>query len=113
MEVGPKLIPDLVQILLRFRRWRFGVTADIKKAFLQIELNKADKDVHRFLLVDAHNNLRHMRFNRVTFGNACSPFILNAVIKLHLEKYDVDYTVEELKTNLYVDDLLTGADYEE
>ena len=38
MEIGPKLIPDLLAILLRFRRWKFGLIADITKAFLQIEL---------------------------------------------------------------------------
>ncbi|GFO46524.1 transposon tf2-9 polyprotein [Plakobranchus ocellatus] len=110
LEIGPKLTPDLVQILLRFRRWKYGLSANIQKAFLQIELESADRDVHRFLLMDTNKQVRHiMRFNRVTFGNASSPFILNAVIKLHLERYEKGRTIAELMTNLYVDDWLTGS----
>ncbi|GFO42053.1 pao retrotransposon peptidase superfamily [Plakobranchus ocellatus] len=60
--------------------------------------------------MDTNEQVRHMRFNRVTFGNASSPFILNAVIKLHLERYEKDRTIAELMTNLYVDDWLTGSE---
>ena len=112
VEVGPKLVPDLVQILLRFRRWKFALTADIQKAFLQIELNESDRDVHRFLLGESPDRVRHMRFNRVTFGNAASPFILNAVIKLHISKFEESKAVNELRNNLYIDDLLSGSDSE-
>ncbi|GFO27535.1 retrotransposon domain containing protein [Plakobranchus ocellatus] len=101
LEIGPKLTPDLGQILLRFSRWKYGLSADIQNAFLQIELESADRDVHRFLLMDTNKQVRHMRFNRVTFGNASSPFILNAVIKLHLERYEKDRTIAELMTNLH------------
>lgn len=107
------MIPDLMQILLRFRRWTYGLPADIQKAFLQIALKEIDRDVHRFLLFDVHNQVRHMRFKRVTFGIASSPFMLNATIELHLAKFDRDHTVKELETNMYVDDWLTGSDSEE
>ena len=49
MNSGPNRIPNLAQTLLRFRRWRYGLTANIVKAFLQIELNKCDQDTQRFL----------------------------------------------------------------
>ena len=39
LDSGPSLIPDLVEILLRFRRWNIALTADITKAFLQIVCN--------------------------------------------------------------------------
>lgn len=51
MVTGPSLNPDLVEILLQFRRWPFAITADIAKAFLQISVHGADKNVHRFLLM--------------------------------------------------------------
>ena len=50
VEEGPNLIPNLVEVLLRFRRWKYGLTADISKAFLQIRSRKEDQDVDRFLL---------------------------------------------------------------
>ena len=40
LEKGPNLIELIPNILIRFREFRIGITADIKKAFLQIEINK-------------------------------------------------------------------------
>ena len=36
VETGPNLIPDLIEILIRFRRYRFALTADITKAFCRL-----------------------------------------------------------------------------
>ena len=109
LESGPSLIPDLVEILVRFRRWNIALTADIAKAFLQIGVQRPDQDVHRFLW-QRGDVVRVMRFVRVPFGNTSSPFLLNATIKHHLNSYPDSVTVTELKENLYIDDWLSGAD---
>ena len=75
MLTGPSLNPDLVEILIRFRCWPYVVTADIVKAFLQISVHSQDKNVHRFLM-PGKDGVKHMRFNRVVFGNTSSPFML-------------------------------------
>ena len=111
LESGPSLIPNIVDILIRFRRWKFALSSDISKAFLQIALHEKDKDVHRFFL-DFNGKLRQMRFCRVTFGVKSSPFLLNATIRHHLGKFGQSRVVEELLENLYVDDWLSGADSE-
>jgi hypothetical protein len=110
LETGPSLNPNLVEVLIRFRRWLVALTSDISKAFLQIALKKEDKDVHRFLW-KSNDRTRIMRFNRVTFGVKSSPFLLNATIKYHLGKCEPSNVVKELSDNLYVDDWLTGADH--
>ena len=112
VETGPCLIPSLEEVLLRFRRWRFAVTADIVKAFLQLQLKPEDRDVHRFLW-ECDGEVRVMRFLRVTFGVSSSPFLLNATIRHHLSKYDQSRAVTEMQSNFYVDDLISGADTEE
>ena len=109
LESGPSLIPDLVEILLRFRRWDIVLTADITKAFLQIGVQRLDQDVHRFLW-QCGNMVRVMRFVRAPFGNTSSPFLLNATLKHHLNSHPISVTVQELQENLYVDDWLSGAD---
>jgi hypothetical protein len=111
LVTGPNLIPSLIEILIRFRRWRIALAADIQKAFLQIGVRKEDQDVHRFLW-EVGNKVRVMRFVRVPFGNKSSPFILNATIKYHLSQCEPSKVVSELEENLYVDDFLTGADEE-
>ena len=114
IEAGPSLIPNLVEVLIRFRRWKVALTADISKAFLQIKLARKDRDVHRFLwqLDQEDSSVRVMRFLRVTFGVKASPFLLNATIQYHLSKYPDSPVIQELKENLYVDDWLSGADSE-
>ena len=106
---GPSLYPDMVQIIVRFRRWKIGLTGDIRQAFLNIFMNPIDKDCHRFLLY-ANKEIIHARFTRVPFGNSSSPFLLNATIKWHLSTFPDSPTLRELKKNLFVDNLLTGAD---
>lgn len=109
METGPNLLPNLVEILVRFRRRPVALVADIQKAFLQIEVKPEDRDVHRFLW-EKDGIIHIMRLARVPFGNRSSPFILNAVIKHHLQKFESSPVVEELNQDLYVDDWLSGAD---
>ena len=112
LDAGPNLNPGIAEVILRFRRWKFVVSADVKKAFLQIKLKEQDQDVHRFLLKKA-GELRTMRFSRVAFGVNCSPFLLSATIRHHLLKYlPALPAVQELQENLYVDDFLSGADTE-
>ena len=111
LEVGPNLIPSLVGILVRFRRWPVAVVADIRKAFLQISVRKEDQGVLRFLW-EQDGIIRVMRIVRVPFGCCSSPFILNAVIQHHLDKFESTRVIEELQENLYVHDWLTGAEDE-
>ena len=52
-----------------------------------------------------------LRFTRVVFGLAPSPFLLNGVIQQHLENLLSTYpdAVNEIRKSLYVDDLLSGG----
>ena len=99
MEAGPNLMPSLPEILIRFRRRKIGLTADITNAFLQVGISDSDRDVSRFLW-KLDGTVRVMRFIRVPFGNKSSPFYQTSL-------GDV---VAELLDNLCVDDWLTGAD---
>ncbi|XP_068232109.1 uncharacterized protein [Palaemon carinicauda] len=109
LECGHSLNLDLVGVLIRFRRWKVALTADITKAFLQIKVRREDQDVHRCLW-NCDGTVRIRRFVRVPFGNKSSPFLLNATIKTHLKNYPHSKVVNELYNNLYVDDWLSGAD---
>ena len=111
VEAGPSLIPSLVEVLLRFRRWNVALSADITKAFLQVSVQEEDRNAHRFLW-DVNGHVRKMRFTRVPFGNKSSPFLLNATIQYHLANMSKSNVVAELSENLYVDDWLSGADTE-
>ena len=56
-----------------------------------------------------------MRFAKVAFGVSCSPFLLNATLRHHLEKYRASdpELVDTLILSTYVDDVIFGAETEE
>ena len=51
LHVGPSLTPMLYDILLKFRENRIVLVGDIEKAFLNVEVDKGDRDYLRFLWV--------------------------------------------------------------
>ena len=83
---GPVILEDLCGLLLRFRTHKVALTADIEKAFLQVGLQPADRDVTRFLWLKdptkppTKGNLQIYRLTRVPLGVISSPFLLGATI---------------------------------
>ena len=114
LHVGPSLNPLLFDILLRFRVHEVAITADIEKAFLNIEIDPEHRNFVRFLWVDDVNKqnpeVMVLRFARVVFGVNSSPFILNATIRHHVNTcLPVDSVLSrELLKSLYVDDYVSG-----
>ena len=110
---GPKLQPDLGHVMIRFRCHRIGLMADIKKIFLQIKLKREDQNSHRFLWRDfrADKTPDVYCMTRITFGDTPSPFLSIATVQKHVREHEEDYPVaaKEVKENMYVDDILTGA----
>ena len=119
LHVGPKFNQKLLDILIRFRAHRIAVTADIEKAFLMVLVEEGHRDALRFLWVhDTQEDppkIRPLRFARVVFGVSSSPFLLNATIRHHLERYRESHPdlVQLLLDSFYVNDLTTGANSEE
>uniref|UniRef100_A0A1X7UDE7 Uncharacterized protein n=2 Tax=Amphimedon queenslandica TaxID=400682 RepID=A0A1X7UDE7_AMPQE len=77
-----------------------------------------DCDALHFLWVSDANeyppSIEVLRFARVIFGVACSPFLLNATIKYHLESYHKSNSddVAKLAQSMYVDNVISGMDNE-
>ncbi len=117
--VGPKFNQKIFDLLVRFRSYSIGLTADIEKAFLMIGVEEGDRDALRFLWVnnvdDEEPAIRPLRFTRVVFGVCSSPFLLNSTIQYHLERYRGSHPllVRKLVESFYVDDVVTRAASEE
>ena len=113
LETGPDLINSLLCILIRFRIHKFAMKSDIRKAFLQIEIGTYDRNLLRSLWIE-DGNVMVYRFARLPFGLTCSPFILAATLRKHLNESDLSLeTQEKILQAFYVDDNVTGADTSE
>ena len=119
LYAGPAFGQSIFDIVLRFRVHKVALVADIEKAFLMVSIAEEDRDVLRFLWFDNITNelpeLQVLRFTRVTFGVSSSPFLLNATIKHHMEKYRTvdDIFVDKFERSIYVDDITFGTDDED
>ena len=116
LDIGPAFLNDLQTILIRFRSHHFGLTADIEKAFLHVQLHHQDRDFTRFLWLcnpyDPDGPLRTYRFKAVLFGAASSPFMSYAALHCHLT-HNKSATSADILQNLYVDNILSGCSTEE
>ncbi|XP_065893821.1 uncharacterized protein [Dysidea avara] len=116
LMVGPPFLNNLCAILLRFRNHNYALSTDIEKAFLHVQLHNDDRNFTRFLwpkLPDIPDSkFQAYRFAVVPFGSCSSPFMLAAVLNLHLNNTPSPIA-DDMKENLYVDNILSGCDTEE
>ncbi len=113
LNPGPPLQNKLWDVLVRQRSYPVAISGDIQKAFLQVRIKAAERDALRFHWQHpGENAIQIYRFTRALFGLTCSPFLLGGVVDQHLEHWRErkPEVVDELKKNLYVDDLLSGGD---
>ena len=85
---GPCLNADLYSLFLKFRVHPIVLTANIEKAYLQININEEHRDYLRF---SWYRNLKEeiiirYRFTRVIFGVTSSQFLLNGTVQTHAKK---------------------------
>ena len=113
LEVGPPFLTDLCSVILRFRDHKFGISTDIEKAFLHVQLHPNDRDFTRFLwlsdISNPNSGFKVYRFKVVLFGATRSPFMLHAVLLHHLQQSH-SLTATNMLQNLYVDNIITGCD---
>ena len=109
---GPTLQPLLNAVLMRFRLRPIAFTADVKKMFLMIRIHPDDRDLLRYLWEDPDDEtMCTYRLKVLPFGLTCSSYIAIATVQHHVSSYLKEYPhiVNELVENVYIDDLLTGA----
>ena len=110
LETGPTLSQKLIDSLLMFHVGRYGLIADISKAFLRVGLQEVDRDFVRFLWSsDPSAEPKAFRFKSVLFGSTSSPFLLQATLYKHFR--DSKSPVKDvLAKSFYVDNFLTTVD---
>ena len=99
---------DVFDHLLRFRKGKFAVTADLSKAFLQVLIHPDDQKYLKFLWKNSDNELKIYQMKVLPFGLVSSPAILTAVTKKLLCEQDLD----QIANAIYMDDIIWASDSE-
>ena len=72
LTTGPPLLNEITTILLTFRQSKYGLTADIEKAFLNVVLDEEDRDFTSFFWLsdpkDPSSAFNVYRFKRILCG---------------------------------------------
>lgn len=111
--VGPKLQCDLPWQIMRFRRHKYAVVADIVKMFRQVGIDPSQWDLQRiFWREEPTHPLIEYQITRVTYGLASSGH--NAVRSMHKCAQDhikqYPEAAEIITKCFYMDDGLWGTD---
>ncbi|XP_033229574.1 uncharacterized protein LOC117181115 [Belonocnema kinseyi] len=108
LMVGSKLKKELTAVILRWRNYRFGMTADISKLFRQILMDPRDLDLQRIVCLRGPSRQLVDQLVTVTYGMTLSPFLENRVLKQLAEDEASCFPDARfiLKRDFYVDDVL-------
>ena len=113
---GPDFMNSLMGVLLRFRKGRIAVVADIKKMFYQVRCTPEDCDALRFLWYpDGNTNLRAVphRMKVHLFGAKSSPSCASFALLQTTKQFGHQYSptiAAVVRNNFYVDDCLVSVD---
>ena len=116
---GPDLVNSLVGVLLRFRKDKIAVTADIEAMFYQVRVAPRDQDALRFFWWPEGNLNNFPRVYRMAvhlFGAksspSCASFCLRQTAK-EFGKYFDPAVTDLVLYNFYVDDCLFSVENED
>ncbi|XP_046142528.1 uncharacterized protein LOC123988000 [Osmia bicornis bicornis] len=110
LMVGPTIQDKLFEHLLKFRMHAFVLTADIEKMYRQIIIHPDDCKFQRIFWYH-EGKIAVFQLNTVTFGVSSAPFLAIRTIKQLADDESANFPLASqiIKRDLYVDDLLTGA----
>ncbi|XP_015437418.1 PREDICTED: uncharacterized protein LOC107192626 [Dufourea novaeangliae] len=111
LMTGPTIQDDLFALLIRFRTYTYVLTGDIEKMYRQFNVQPKDRRYQRILWRDDDGYIKTYELNTITFGISSAPYLAIRCLQqlAEDEKSDAPIAANVLKRDLYVDDLLTGA----
>ncbi|XP_018403789.1 PREDICTED: uncharacterized protein LOC108780532 [Cyphomyrmex costatus] len=111
LMVGPTIQDPLFAHLLRFRIYKYVLSADIEKMYRQVLVHQDDR-IYQRILWRQDGQIKTFQLNTLTFGVSSSPYLaIRTIQRLADDEHDeFPNAAEVLKNHLYVDDLLTGAE---
>lgn len=109
---GPKLQPNILKILLRFREHSIVYMSDAKQMYRQILTLPTHRDYQRiFWRASPVEPLQEYRLNTVTYGVSSSPFLACRTLRQLAEDEGDKYPIAKniILSDVYIDDVASGC----
>ncbi|XP_077275939.1 uncharacterized protein LOC143904852 [Temnothorax americanus] len=113
LHVGPKLQREITAIIMRWRQYRYVYSADIAKMYRQIRIDSRDVNYQHIVWIRSGlEPLVSFILLTITYGMICAPYLaLRILEQLSLDEgQNFPLATLILCDNIYVDDVLFGAD---
>ncbi|XP_065370933.1 uncharacterized protein LOC135963086 [Calliphora vicina] len=112
LSAGPALQNDLSTIITRWRKHYIGFTADLEKMFRQINVSPEHQPYQCILWRNATNKICVYALRTVTYGTTSAPYLAIRVLQQLSEDEETNFPEAShiLRTDTYVDDVISGAD---
>ncbi|XP_011696369.1 PREDICTED: uncharacterized protein LOC105455029 [Wasmannia auropunctata] len=110
---GPNLLPALADILSHWRVHRFAMATDIEKMYRQVLVHEDDRDLQHILWrTNPTEPIKEYRLNTVTYGLTYAPYLAIRTLRQLADDEEKRFPLAAmvLRRDVYVDDILTGAD---
>ncbi|XP_021961694.1 uncharacterized protein LOC110857403 [Folsomia candida] len=114
MMIGPSTQDSLANLIMRFRKHKIAVTADIEKMYRQVKISNEDQELQHIVWRESPDKpLKHYKLLTITYGTAAGPYLATRVLSEVAKEPDFPIASIVLQEDFYMDDLLSGADTEE
>lgn len=115
MMKGPQIQDDLLSIILRFRCYKYAITADVTKMYRQAWVTDDDANYQTILWRSSpEEQLKAYRLRTITYGTTSAPYLATRCLKKLGEDYAVEYPIgsKKILSDFYMDDLISGSNDE-
>lgn len=110
--VGERLQDDLFDLIIWFRTHQIGITADIRKMYLQVNVHASQWDLQRvFWRAEAASDIKEYWLTTVIFGMTSTPYCaVRAMVQCARDQQaEFPRAVRAIQKDFYMDDCITGA----
>lgn len=111
--IGPTLQPELFDSIIKFRKHKIAFCADITQMYHQILIDPTNRKYQRFFWrYDVNQPINHYELNTVTYGTSLASYLATKCLQVIARSIEISHPVvaETIKTNFYMDDIMSGAD---
>ena len=106
---GPDLVNKLLHVLLRFRQYRYAVTADVESMYHQVRIPVSDRDCFRFLWFQDGDDVTCRMTSHLFGGVWCASSSTYALRRTVQDFSCTDLARDTVLRSFYVDDMLRSA----